>query len=95
MARRFFLVGYDIASDRNRAKVAKIMEGFGYRVQYSLFECRLDGRAFNRMLRAVAPHVTAGDGDSIRIYRLCENCLQETRLLGEGPTPWARPEIIL
>ena len=36
------VVSYDVSDDRRRRKVAKIMEGYGYRVQYSVFECDLD-----------------------------------------------------
>jgi CRISPR-associated protein Cas2 len=36
------VVSYDISDDKRRRKVAQIMEGYGYRVQYSVFECDLD-----------------------------------------------------
>lgn len=40
------LLGYDIADPRRLAKVAKICEDYGLRVQYSFFECHLDDAAF-------------------------------------------------
>ena len=36
-----YLVCYDIANPRRLAQVARVMEGFGERVQESVFECRL------------------------------------------------------
>lgn len=36
------LVAYDITDHRRLSKVAKACEDYGVRVQYSLFECRLD-----------------------------------------------------
>ena len=37
----YVVVSYDITNDRRRLKVMKTLEGFGERVQYSVFECRL------------------------------------------------------
>ena len=36
-----YVVSYDITSDRLRNKIAKTLEGYGTRIQYSVFECRL------------------------------------------------------
>jgi CRISPR-associated protein Cas2 len=42
MARTRYLVSYDISSPKRLRKVARVMEGFGVRLQYSVFECPLD-----------------------------------------------------
>lgn len=41
------LLGYDIANQKRLAKVAKVCEDYGLRVQYSLFECHLDDDTFD------------------------------------------------
>jgi CRISPR-associated protein Cas2 len=41
MARRRFLVAYDIRDDRRLRSVATCMEGYGTRIQYSVFVCDL------------------------------------------------------
>jgi CRISPR-associated protein Cas2 len=41
MARRRFLVAYDIRDDRRLRRIAGCMEGYGLRVQYSVFVCDL------------------------------------------------------
>ena len=41
MARRHYLVSYDISDDKRRNKVFDILEGQGDRVQYSVFFCDL------------------------------------------------------
>ncbi|MEW6376162.1 MAG: CRISPR-associated endonuclease Cas2, partial [Thermodesulfobacteriota bacterium] len=38
----FYVVSYDIPDDQRRIKIAKILEDFGDRVQYSVFECLLE-----------------------------------------------------
>ena len=42
-----FLIGYDIAGNRARSRVAKYLEGKAYRIQYSvfLFDGTEEGRA--------------------------------------------------
>lgn len=41
MARRRYLVAYDIRDDRRLRDVAICMEGYGTRIQYSVFICDL------------------------------------------------------
>ncbi len=41
MARRRYLVAYDIRDDRRLRSVAGCMEGYGTRIQYSVFVCDL------------------------------------------------------
>jgi CRISPR-associated protein Cas2 len=41
MARRRYLVAYDIRDDRRLRNVATCMEGYGERIQYSVFVCDL------------------------------------------------------
>lgn len=43
MARRRYLVAYDIADPKRLRQVIRIMEGHGERLQYSVFLCDLTG----------------------------------------------------
>jgi CRISPR-associated protein Cas2 len=36
-----YIAAYDLAEDRERNRVAAVLEGFGFRVQKSVFELRL------------------------------------------------------
>lgn len=40
--RRRFLVSYDIANAKRLRRVAKTLESYGTRLQFSVFECPLD-----------------------------------------------------
>lgn len=42
MSRVRYLVSYDISDPKRLRRVAKICEGFGSRLQFSVFECPLD-----------------------------------------------------
>lgn len=37
--RQRFIVSYDIVEDRCRARVHQLLQGFGDRIQYSVFRC--------------------------------------------------------
>jgi CRISPR-associated protein Cas2 len=70
------LVAYDVATDtaagRKRLRtVAKICEGFGQRVQKSVFECVVTEGEFERLLARLRPAIDP-DQDSLRVYRLRE-----------------------
>ena len=44
-----YVVVYDISDNKERRKVNNILIGFGFRVQKSVFECRLDKRYLNQL----------------------------------------------
>ena len=48
-----YLAVYDVTEDRERNAVAKVLEGVGHRVQFSVFECRLTKAARQRLLGEV------------------------------------------
>jgi CRISPR-associated protein Cas2 len=43
VARRRYLIAYDIANPKRLRRVIKIMESYGERLQYSVFLCDLSG----------------------------------------------------
>ncbi len=42
MARTRYIISYDIAHPKRLYRVAKTLEAYGHRIQYSVFECPLD-----------------------------------------------------
>lgn len=65
-------MAYDVRSDsaegrRRLRKVAQICLNYGQRVQYSVFECRVDEKAYHRLRVGIESIVNAKE-DSIRIY---------------------------
>ena len=82
------LVVYDVADNRMRRRLAGVLEGFGVRVQDSVFECRLSATELpvllRRMRRIVGENATAG---GVRVYRLCGGCLRASFELGTSTTP--------
>ncbi|MDO5423016.1 MAG: CRISPR-associated endonuclease Cas2 [Eubacteriales bacterium] len=79
-----YVVSYDIHSDKIRNKVAKILEGYGVRVQYSVFECRLSQRQYEQMYeKLVLLSMDTGE-NGIRIYHLCGKCEKGIKVIGNA-----------
>jgi CRISPR-associated endonuclease Cas2 len=51
-------------------------------VQYGVFECRIDMKTLQMLVKMLEPFPECGD--SIRIYLICEGCLKKAILLGRG-----------
>lgn len=82
-ASALLLVSYDISDDRVRAQTAKLLEGFGLRIQYSVFECRLMPRRAAD-LRGRLRRIRLADRDSIEIVPCCAHCDERRQRLGWG-----------
>jgi CRISPR-associated protein Cas2 len=96
----FITVSYDIHDDKRRTKIAKVLEGKGMRVQYSVFECELTRKQFAELrtkLRKLmpSPNTVPPPTDSIRFYKLCETCTQEIEILGTGEVMRDKPYYIV
>lgn len=57
MARTRYLVSYDICHPKRLRRVAKVLEGFGVRLQYSVFECPLDEMRMAQVKAALGTEV--------------------------------------
>lgn len=85
MNSQFLVVSYDIPSNRRRLKVMKTLEGFGTRVQYSVFECNLKPREIDD-LRKRLKKLIASNEDSIRFYFLGAEDVKRIIRLGDPRT---------
>ena len=84
MTTQFLVVSYDISSNRLRYKVMKTVEGFGTRVQYSVFECRLKPREIDELRKRLRKLI--GREDSIRLYFLGAEDVKRIERLGDART---------
>lgn len=85
----FWIVSYDIPNDKRRGKVAKILEGYGRRAQYSVFECEIDDEKREKLERALQREIDAEE-DDIRFYPMNRADLKRVRLLGRAELYRAR-----
>jgi CRISPR-associated protein Cas2 len=77
----FIVVSYDIRDDQRRNKLAEILKDFGHRVQYSVFECDLESKYVEEMIKE-ATSIIDWEYDSLRIYRLCNACIDKIETYG-------------
>ncbi|MHB1590282.1 MAG: CRISPR-associated endonuclease Cas2 [Sulfuricella sp.] len=77
------LICYDIADDRRRNKVARLLEGWGERVQESVFECHITAIQQRRIIRDIAALIDA-EQDKVRYYALCGKDRGKLQVLGKG-----------
>jgi CRISPR-associated protein Cas2 len=77
------VVSYDVPSDRRRTRLAHTLKDFGERVQYSVFECRLEEGALDRLRNRIDALIDPEE-DRVRIYRLCRECIEKVEIRGSG-----------
>ncbi len=76
-----YAVVYDITSDRERRRVDKVLKGYGFRVQKSVFECRLKRGDRDRLVRELeALGLKTG---FVKVYRL--DYSSKRRVVGRAP----------
>jgi CRISPR-associated protein Cas2 len=79
----FYLIVYDISHPRRLARVGKLMEQFGERVQDSVFEAWLTRAELRRLLDRLQSRIDAEE-DSVLIYYLCNVCREKKREMGKS-----------
>ena len=76
-----YIVAYDISSNRRRTRVAKALQSWGYRIQESVFQLRLDAAGLNAMRARLAALINEAE-DVVHIYPLCSTCVERAEILG-------------
>jgi len=78
------VVAYDIIDDERRLRVSRILENYGSRVQKSVFECYLTPHQEEELEKRITDHVLPAE-DNVRYYRVCRDCLAQSRVTGPVP----------
>lgn len=78
MSRHHYIVSYDISNPKRLRNVARIMEGYGYRVQFSVFICPLDDLRLEKLKAEIVPVINS-DEDQVLIICLGPEAKQTFR----------------
>lgn len=89
-----YIVTYDISSNRRRQKVSDILEGYGRRVQYSVFEVVLVKAKYDELKRRLR-HYFNPDEDSLRFYPVSSHTLDQVEIWGGVPLSQPQKSIII
>lgn len=92
-----YIISYDITSNKLRHKIAKELENYSVRVQYSVFECNLDKDRYNEVYAKLVRLMDGVEEGSIRCYEICQTCEKKTRVIGvEKQKPeYTRDDVIV
>ena len=75
------LLAYDIADPKRLARVARVCEDFGVRVQYSVFECRLEESEFTEFWLQLLCEIDEQE-DRLVAYKIDARSAKETLTAG-------------
>jgi CRISPR-associated protein Cas2 len=82
------LITYDVRDPKRLRRVAKKLEGCGERMQYSVFRCRLDRVALERLCWELAEIMK--DNDDLLVMPICACCAERVPLHSTGDqSSWA------
>ncbi|RRD93721.1 CRISPR-associated endonuclease Cas2 [Clostridiales bacterium COT073_COT-073] len=65
----YVLVIYDITDNKRRTKFAKYLNGYGFRVQKSAFEAKIEMVLYRKLLKEITKYIDTEE-DSVRIYKI-------------------------
>jgi CRISPR-associated protein Cas2 len=87
MSRIRYLVSYDISNPKRLRRVARALEGFGVRLQYSVFECALDDMRL-AMLKAALQPILNHDEDQVLFVSLGPSANDASLIIDAMGTPY-------
>lgn len=77
------LITYDITEPKRLNDLRKFLKEFGLRTQKSVFECDIDDIALQK-IRAYCRDNLDISKDSVRIYKICNRCINKVKISGAG-----------
>lgn len=69
----FCVIAYDIADDRRRYRVNKVVEKYGVRVNFSVYECMLTPKQMETIQAKIEKLINRKE-DTVVCYPICVNC---------------------
>ncbi len=81
---KLYVVAYDISCDRRRRKVSELLEGYGKRAQYSVFECVISEKKLIELQKKLRRRIKA-DEDKIRFYPIPDYAISQIQVWGGVP----------
>lgn len=94
MRELYLVIAYDTPSDSRRAKLAKLLKGFGERRQYSVFEARLTREGWAHLKGKLEALIDPKE-DILAVYFLPPEAVGRTYRIGhEGLKRLDEPDIV-
>ena len=92
----YYLITYDISNDKKRTKLSELLDKYGVRVNYSVYECELNQTKLDKLLYEIKLNKLIDKKyDSLRFYHLCQNCLPKCFELANKVDPFESEELFV
>lgn len=79
--------------DKLRTKIAKELQNYGKRVQYSVFELHITEKQYEALYRKLIVLMSGEDVGNIRLYKICGKCENNISTIGlETDSMWNQEE---
>jgi CRISPR-associated protein Cas2 len=78
---RWYLICYDVREDKRLRKCAKHLEGYGERLQYSIFRCWLTTRRMEQLRWELTQLLEPED--DVLVIPLCARCVSTIKVTHE------------
>lgn len=87
--KHWYLISYDIRSQKRWRLAYKQLQGTGERIHYSLFRCRLTRTEMEALRWALEKLLK--DEDDLMFVHLCPSCASRVQERGGGSKDWGEP----
>lgn len=78
--KNMIVVAYDITDDKRRGRMVKLLEQYGSRINYSVFECMITHKEKETLIES-ATEIINPQKDQVAIYHVCADCYAKTEYL--------------
>jgi CRISPR-associated protein Cas2 len=91
-----YLISYDISSDKRRKKLSELLDKYGQRVNYSVYECILTQTKLDKLLYEIElQKLVSKKYDSLRFYHICKNCISKCFEVANREDPFEQQEMFI
>lgn len=89
-----YVVAYDISNDKRRKKLSELLDAYGVRVNYSVYEIELNKSKREKLLHEIElQKLFDKKYDSLRFYHLCETCVPKSFDMAQREDPFEEKEM--
>lgn len=87
-----YIICYDISEQKIRTKVAKYLESFAHRMQYSVFGCESSEKTMESVRKELLQLTADAENPLLFIAPMCRACIEKAWMVGE---PLERTELYI
>lgn len=88
------MVCYDVAHQRRRYRLARLCDGYGQRLQESVYQCWVRPGDVALLIQRLERLIVAGQ-DCLYLYPVCGNDLADVRVAGLAYRPASPGQIVV